>query len=164
MFRRGALLMMSLALFAAACSSGDGRDGAVKELTDQGFSEQAAECLITEIDASDLSISEITGETVTPKAQKVMEAAMRKCASAEDVGNLLQDVSLEDEAIRDQFVSSMVVGAGGTIDRPQAECITDYLIEQDVTLSDLSQAAVGGQLPPDMQELINAAVEVCVQP
>ncbi len=162
MFTRGAIVLMALALFTGACGSGSGRETAIKDLTDQGFSEQAAECLIDELDASDLSVSELTGATMSAEGQRVVQSALQKCASAEDLGNLLQDVSLDDEAVRDQFVASMVTGAGGTLDRAQAECITDYIIERDVSLAELSQAALDEKLPPRLQDMITAAVGVCV--
>ena len=162
MFRRGAFILMALALFAGACSSGDGRDSAVKQLTDEGFSQEAAECVVDEVDASGLSPSEFTAGGSSPKSQKAMEDALRKCASAEDLGNLLQDVSLDDQAVREQFVSGLVRGAGGTIDRAEAECITDYIVEQNVSIADMSKAGLEGDLPPEMQDLINAAVDACV--
>ncbi len=164
MFRRGAWILLSLALLAGACGSGASREDGVKQLVDQGMSQPAAECFFDELEAAGFNASDMATDNPSDELRRAGEQAMANCASGDDLTALLQDSSLDDEAVRNRFVEGMVSGAGGTIDRAQAECITDYIIDQGVTLADITQAGVGNGLPPEMQDLINAAVGVCVQP
>ncbi|GEM_PF-4710549 len=162
MFRRGLWILVAFAVLAGACSNGTSREDGIQQLVDLGMSREAAACFVDEVTAAGFSGSDISGDNVSPEVQQAGREAMIKCASGDDMRAMAQNVSLSDEERRGQFVDAIMEGTGSVLDRDQAECVLDYLIDQGVTLADMIGDAPGAEMPPKVRDLFIAAIRVCV--
>ena len=69
------------------------------------------------------------------------------------------DVCVPENVVADLFVSELT--ADGSFTTPQAECIAEQVAPQ-LPISTLAQAGQSGELPPDVQALIESATASCL--
>ena len=152
-----ALIGVALSAMLAACGGGGGdpEGDARAEFKKLGFPQELTDCAIARI-KKDAGSLEKYMDLDSATQQAIASSAGAKCSgeiSQDEVGGLLENledrgVELGDPKFRASIINGMTT-AGMSED--MATCIVDKMIDEDLGVSDVTDAAVVGRLAEQCQ-------------
>lgn len=129
----------------AACGNEVTREDAIAEIVSVGFTEETAECVLTELEADGFEPADLTGE-VSSELSAGIDRAVNECLSTADFGNLIAG----SEEAQQQFLDELI--ETGVVDEAEAQCVLDRLTSSGAD-------PVAGE---DFETQVIAAVEDCI--
>lgn len=144
----GVIMVAASVMASSACGGGATREEAVAELVSAGFTQDTAECVLTDLEAQGFEANDLTG-SLSAEVEAAIDRAVGACISTADVGSLIAS----SEELREQFIDGIL--ESGLIDRAQAECVVEALESDGVELAELFARG-------DFEAQMEAAVVGCL--
>lgn len=143
----GALAAAAMTLGACGGDDSSLRDELISELVGGGFTQETAECIVTDVEGRGVTNRDLA-DPITAEAAEALEAAVDACFRFDDAAGLLGS----NEDLRDEIIAGML--EDGSMTAEEAECV----------LSSVESAA--GSLAAafesdDFDAILDAAYEAC---
>lgn len=136
-------LMTGMTMIAAlaACGGGDPEADAREQLSDMGFSDKLADCVLDELKDKAGSIDKFTDLSASEQQSMATNAGAACAAEADpdDIGDIVENsgLDLSDETARKSVIQGMTSTG---VPEEIANCIVDAAVDQGLEASDLMDA------------------------